>query len=332
MLRADPAVKNLTTENQLTKPMKRFWYGIFDRGLDSAAVWNLAPLFAVGTLTRAQHLTEVNSLSGLIFACAQAEDTLDTARDSRNAARDTVREICTRGCNLISSYVPAGDLSGMSDKIQAVYHVRGESFRAVEYKGLKLATAWLAVNAHRASLTPALPPLLVGTLSVQEFQSSVGNYAQLVLNASEKETPVKTTTKALRAAVTRVDKNNKRWHKAWKGQFAADSVERAALSQVDTGPSQTLPGQGVILGAEVLPNLVVKPSFGAARATSFTLLYKGPGDGAFTVLAANITERNFQHTVAAPGEHLYKVIGHNSTGSGTESAPFAVTVAQEAAA
>jgi hypothetical protein len=104
------------------------------------------------------------------------------------------------------------------------------------------------------------------------------------------------------------------------------------LNLIDTGPSQTIPGQGVFLGSEVLGNSSVKLSFDGARGTTFKLLYKGPGDAVFRVLAEGLTGKTFVHEGVAEGGHTYKVIPSNSAGTGAESVPYVVTVAQQAAA
>ena len=257
-----------------------------------------------------------------------AQDGLDTARDSRDTGVKTLRDFCTRGCRLIAGTAPADDT--IAEKVRAVYGVRGQSFRAVEERSYKLISAWQAVNEHRVGNTQ--PPLLVGTATVSSFQSLVGNYAQLLRNVSNKEDTEREKRTGLRTLVDRVDKNNKRWYKSWQGQFPAGSPERAALAQIDTGSSQTIPGQGVFLVVETLSDLTLRLGFGAARATSFTLLHKGPTSAAFSVLADGLTMKSFEHATGEVGEHQYKLMPHNSAGNGAESVVLKVQVAQQAAA
>ena len=309
--------------------MKRYWYDVSDRGTDTVAVWsNRAPAFAVGELLVAAHALDVNALGGCILQMALAEDGLDTARDSRDTGVTTLRDLCTRGCRLIAGTAPANDV--IADKVRAVYGVKGQSFRAVEERSYKLISAWQAVNDHRTGISQ--PPLLVGTTPVSSFQSLVGNYAQLLRNVSNKEDSEREKRTALRTLVDRVDKNNKRWYRSWQGQFATGSPERAALAQIDTGPSQTIPGQGVFFVVEALQNLTLRLGFGAARATSFTLLHKGPASAVFAVLADGLTMKSFEHATGEVGEHQYKLVPHNSAGDGPESVVLKVQVAQQAAA
>jgi hypothetical protein len=79
---------------------------------------------------------------------------------------------------------------------------------------------------------------------------------------------------------------------------------------------------------ETLPGHEVKLSFGAARAKTFTLVHKGPGEEAFTVLGSGLKERSFIHSAGVAGEHIYKVLGENCVGVGAESMPLTVPVAQ----
>jgi hypothetical protein len=216
--------------------------------------------------------------------------------------------------------------------VQAVYREKDDSFIGVKQKGEKLVIAWQAVNTHRSAMAPAQQPLLVGLKSVQELQSDLGNYAQLLKNVSAKEDPLATRREAVGNIAVRVDRNNKRWYKAWLGQFPAGSVPRAALSIIETGSTPAQPGPATFLTVQLLPNLLVRLSFGAARARTFTLLHKGPASPAFSVLADGLTLKSFEHATGEAGEHQYKLVPHNSAGDGAESVVLKVQVAQQAAA
>lgn len=310
---------------------KRYWYAGYDRGLETIAIWgNRAPLLMVGELSLGQHAGEVLALSQHLLQCDQAAQVLETMLDGRDAAAATLRDLCMRGCRLVTGTLPAGDPA--IGKVQAVYAVRGQSFRAVQDKCSKLVAVWEAVNARRAALQPAQPALLIGTTDVASFGSQLGNYGQVLSQLAVKEDLFMEKKTVLRLASARVDRNNKRWYKAWQGQFAKGSPELAALSQIDTGPSLTVPGQGVFLPTMTLPNQAVKLNFGAARAKTFTLLHQGPGQSAYTVLADGLTAKSFEHAVPTPGRHSYKVTGQNSAGTGAESGVLEVTVAQQAVA
>lgn len=310
--------------------MKKFWYDVLDRSFDSVSVWGLAPTFPVGHLNLAQHSSDTALLSGHILLCTDAEASLLTARVGRDNHATSLRDLYTRACRLMQGTVEAGNR--MADQVRAARRIDGQSFRAVEDKGDKVLSAWKEINAYRATLNPALPALLVGTVALGDVQSTLGNYRQLLAAVSDKQAFLSTKKTNLRALVYKIDKNNKRWYQAWLGQFAAGSPERAALSQIDTGTTPATPGKGVFLGAEQLPNLTVSLGYGAARATGFTLWHQGPGDPEFSTLAENITARTFEHTNAPLGVNRYKVTGHNPHGDGSPSLVLEIEVAQQAVA
>jgi hypothetical protein len=310
---------------------KKFWYDIHSRGVDTVAVWTtFAPTVSVGEFTLAAHSVDVNLFNSLILDFSQAEDALNLARASRDASGTALKQVCVRALKLISGTLKPTD--NLLKEVRSVTSVTGESQGAMNEKCFRLVSLWIAVNTHRATLLPAQSPLSVDTTDVTSFQSMLGNHAMLVQTVATKRTLRSQKLSALKAVATKVDQNNKRWYKAWQGQFAAGTPQRDALSLINTGASQTLPGQGVFLTSELLPGQGVSLSFDAARATQFTLLHKGPGEPAFSVLADGLTTKTFEHEATPPGAHSYKVVGGNAVGQGAESVPLELTVAEELAA
>jgi len=309
--------------------MKKFWYDVLDRSLDSLGVWGLSPAFPVGLLSRTAHASDVAALSGSLALCTDAEATLFTARGGRDNSAISLRDLYTRGLRLMQG---TAESNVINDSLRAARRVRSQSFVAVEEKGLKFCSAWKEVNAHRAGLSPALPALLVNGMSLSEVQSTLGNYRQFLSTISDKQAFLSTKKTELRNLVYRIDRNNKRWYVAWQGQFAAGSPERHALSLIDTGTTPATPGKGVFLTVEQLPDLTVRLKFGAARAKTFTLLHKGPGAPEFATLAQGLTATTFEHEDAPLGLNEYQVIPHNDAGSGTPSLVLEFTVEQQAVA
>lgn len=304
---------------------------IFQRGLASAAIWNNnAATFMVGELSLTNYLVQVNLLSTRLFELAQGEDALHTARMGRDNAAGPLREFIPNACRVITGTAAIGDT--VADKVQAVYRVKGKSFADLQEKTEKLIVAWTSVNAHRANLGPAQPPLLVGTKTVGALQSDCANYAQLIKNVWDKEDPLATKRQQVNNIAALVDKYNKRFYKAWLGNWPAGSPERAALGIIDTGSAPAIPGPGVFLSHSVLPNGNVKLSFGASRALTYTILYKGPGDTEYTELASGLDVRTYEHVAPGLGDHHYVVFGTNNQGNGSHSAVLAVEVLQQAAA
>jgi hypothetical protein len=311
--------------------MKKYWYGVHNRGLDTVAVWNtFAPTFNVGSLTLAQHTTDVSLLHTHLREAVAARDDLECARAGRDTSAAQLQDLCSRACRMVLGTLPRGDT--LAHEVRTVYAVRGVSQQAVVERATRLSNVWTLLNAHRASSTPALPPLVVGTMDAGTFQSALGNHGVLLQNVATKMSLFNRKNEQLRDTVTRVDANNKRWYQSWRGHFASGTTEHRALSQIPTKTSKPVPGQAVFLGVETLPGLQVRLSFDAARATSFTLLHKGPADAAFAVLEDELTDGTYVHAAGTPGGHVYKAVGHNSAGDGAESLELVVTVAAAQAA
>ena len=310
---------------------KKFYYVIHSRGVDTVAVWTLfGATFNVGELTLAAHAAEVNSFNGRVLELVQAEDALGMARSNRDETAATLRTVCSRALQLISGSLPQGH--ALNKEVAKVYGIRGASLEAMNRRCLDLVGVWEQANVFRAAQSPAQPPITVDATVVSGFQSSLGNFALQITQVSTKRGHLSEKMTNLRNAATRVDQNNKRWYRAWQGQFAKGTAAREALNLIDTGPKQSKPGQGVFLEAQALAELVLKLSFDGARATSFTLLHKGPASPAFSVLADGLTLKSFEHATGEAGEHQYKLIPHNSAGDGPESVVLTVQVAQQAVA
>ena len=309
----------------------KFYYSIHSRGVDTVAVWTVFGLtFTVGEFNLASHAAEVNSFNARVLDVVQAEDALGLVRTSRDDTSVWLRSVCSRALQLISGTLPKGHALG--GEVAKVYGIRGASQEAINRRCLDLVGVWAQVNAFRAAQTPPQPPIKVDETVVSGFQSFLGNFALLITEVSTKRGMLSEKNTNLRHAATRVDQNNKRWYKAWQGQFPKGSAARGALNLIDTGPSQRKPGQGVFLGVQVLPNLTVKLFLDGARATSFTLLHKGPSSPAFSVLVDGLTLKMYEHVTSEAGEHQYKLVPHNSAGNGPESVVLTVLVAQQAVA
>ena len=310
---------------------KEYWFDVHTRGLETIGVWGTyATAFTVGECSLTSHLADVHSLYEYITQREAARMAVGSVRNARNTTATEMRDICTRACKAISGSLPKGH--PLHAKVSEVCGVKGRSQDGVQKKARKLVALWTEVNSYRASLSPVLTPLEVGGYTASGFQSSLGNHAQFLQDVETKDSAYGKKKSQLRTLTNRVDANNKRWFKAWQGEFPANSPERAALSQIDTGSSQPQPGKGVFLVVQTLPDLTVKLAFDGPRATSFTLLHKGPGENAFSVLADGLTLKSFTHATGEAGEHQYKLVPHNSAGDGAESVVLTVQVAQQAAA
>ena len=311
--------------------MNEFYYDIYDRGLETVAVWTtFSPALQVGEVTLGQHSADVNLLNAHTQERNTAQETLDSARNGRDTSCAGVLDICTRGCRVISGSLAAGD--PMRKDVRDVTGLKGRSQQGTLEKARRLISLWQAVDARRAAQFPALPGLLVGTTEVGSFQSMQANHAQILQNVENKRSVLSQKKSQLRGTVKRVDGNNKRWFQAWLGQFAAGTPERQALSLISTETRPLLPGKGVFLEFAVLTEQQVRLTFGAARAAEFKLLHRGPGETAFSVLAEDLTAKTYIHVDAAVGAHTYQVVPANAHGEGAASLPLEVDVAEAIAA
>ncbi len=303
----------------------KYWYDIHGRGVDTVAVWTtFASTFSVGELSLSAHSTDVNLFNGMILEWSQAEDALGVARSNRDSNAAALGSVCQRALRLIAGTLKPTDI--LLKEVRSVTGVQGQSQGAIVEKCLRLASLWLAVNAHRAALTPAQAELKVDDIGVAAFQTMVGSQASLNQTVATRRTESSQKTTELRAVALRVDQNNKRWYRAWRGQFAADTAQINALRLIRTGASQSAPGQAVFLASELLANRGVRLSFDASRATQFSLSHQGPGESVFSVIASGLTVKTFDHTSQMPGVHTYRVVGSNAAGTGAESVPLVFTV------
>ena len=305
---------------------------VHERNIETVAIWQqYKPAFTVGTLTLAAHAADATLLDVHILDKISAANQWKMARRARNSAADEINQICSRVCGTVESTLAEED--DMIQLTRAVRAVKKRSFEAVTQRANEAVDLWQAFNTHRAALTPAQPALKVDEVTLQAFQSMKGNYLQLLSNVKSKDIAQDGKATQLRKTVKRVDGQNKRWFKAWRAQFGTGTTEREALGRVSTeGSSTSLPGQGVILAHELLPNQGVRLSINGARGKTFTVLHQGPGEPGYSVLAEGLTEKSFTHTNAPVGTNRYKVVPHNNAGAGAESVPLVVAVAQQQAA
>ena len=308
--------------------MKKYYFGIHERGLETVAIWqHFMPALKVGEFHLASHSADVNLLTDHIMQKMEADVTWKLTRIARNGSADFLNGICQRLCGLVESTLPGDD--EFRTLVRGVRAVTSQAHEAVPERTRQAIVMWKKFNAHRAAMQPPQPELVIDDVTVTALQSNYANHGQLLGHVDDKDSAHSGLNSQLRRTATRVDKNNKRWFKAWRSSFATGTPEREALSRVSTENSTSLPGQAVFLKFELLPDRTVRLFFGAARARGFTLLHKGPGANAFSVLVDGLTATSFEHTTGETGEHEYKLVPHNNSGDGAESLVLKVQVAQQ---
>ena len=173
----------------------------------------------------------------------------------------------------------------------------------------------------------------MGATTVADYERVLDGHGPILQALEDDRTLHHQSKAALRELVLRLDRNNKRWHQAWRGQFGEGTTERAALASVTTKRRRNpaVPGQTVIVAVETFGD-GVRLKFDAPRGKEFEVRHRGPGATEFQVLAAGLTARIFAHRSLAVGAHRYQVISRNALGPGAASPPWTVNVGEPQAA
>lgn len=273
--------------------MKEYWEITYERGMQTLAVWYLDSAFEITGTTMAQHQTRVTSLQDLADTRTAAELSLSNARE---AARDLFAELADLNVRLPGSLdgilADDDDLHGQLDLIYAVPLNVSEAQtlrRARRVKGL-----WTAYNARLAALTPPKPALTIDyqqagsinppeTVALADFEGLIDDALAAQTTDEDRQREVSTAKSNLRATERRVDRDNKRWYKAWTKKFPEGTVKGdAARSQITTEHGTLeptpLPIESAVLQSGSGNQVLVTFSSGGLHATTKELLYKLPAD------------------------------------------------------
>ena len=195
----------------------------------STAVWNtFNPSFQVGTVTLAVHSADVALLVTQADARGVQQDVLDDAVLLRDDNFRTLHDIVVRVPQFIDATLEEGDL--LHGDLDDVYSISPESQSGVQERARRVVSLWNRVNAARASMTPPLTPLLLGTTTVANLQTRLTNHPVLLQAVENQRSELNQQKCLLNAIARRVDRNNKRWYTAWPKFFSNESPENAALS------------------------------------------------------------------------------------------------------
>ena len=176
------------------------------------------------------------------------------------------------------------------------------------------ATAMVAGGVTRAAFDAQLASFEAASTAFtdcdQQFQLKEG-----ALNSAER-----TNTRFVSAALVQ-----------GRAQFPEGSPERAVIEAIPTEGGQQAPEQAVVSLAESPSAGAVHLQFDAARATSFELWHKGPGESEFTleteVLRSGASQiGDYSASGLAMGGHAYRIVGVNSRGAGPASVIATVQV------
>jgi len=214
--------------------MAEFWQAVHIRGQQSQGVWiTFDSGFTVGATTQLEHAALVALILTHVNERDVQKDVFDDAVAARDANFNAIHDINVRAPQMLDAQIE--DTDPLNNDLDDVFEVDPDSQHGNMERARRLISFWKRVNATRAAMTPPLPPLLLGTISVANFETLVNNHPVL-LQAIENERAEWSGKKSqLQATARRVDRLNKRWYGAWGNNFADGSPEKnAMLSQVDT--------------------------------------------------------------------------------------------------
>lgn len=220
---------------------------VHTRNQQTGAVWNThAAGYKVGQLTLAQHLTNGSAL----FTAANTRDLAQDAVDDARAVRDNNFVLLSKldvafPRNVEGQLEEEDDFHGEVADCRAIEVVSQEDAIARARRVVSLVTR---VNTARAALVPPLAAITVkhpdgsGTdVTVANLTTAMNNHPGLMQTVQDRIADLNKARNALRKAAGKVDRDNKRWFAAWEGTYPDGSVERDALSQIDTGPHTPAP-------------------------------------------------------------------------------------------
>lgn len=307
--------------------MSEYWEGIYHRGQQSNGVWGaFDALFTFGGLTLAAHNTDVAALQTRANQRDVQQDAVDVARLNRDNNVNFMQDLCIRFPRKLEGDLAPDD--PLHAEISDLRAINPDSPDTIAARTRRTISLWNRINTARAAQTPALDPFEVGGTAVADLQAALDAQGTLLQNVENERGKLTQKREALRTLATQVDGNNKRWFAAWEGEFAVNSPQRNALSQIDTGPQTPVPQALEIATAFFhAPDQAVftyAPN-GGKHATSFKLVWQIDGlDAEFvheTVL--NLAGQTVTIANAAGKTVNFKARGLNSTGS-TDSAVKAV--------
>ena len=288
------------------------------RGIDTIAVWNqYAPAFTAGTLTVAQHTADVAEILTRAGAVATADSDLEQARDARDALEEALQQLCVQGPAAIEGGLPSG--SDLQDDLHPIRAIKMASKEKTLERARKLHALWEKVNARHAAAVPVLPEQKAGGKTLAEFTTLMDNLAASLQTVADEESDNKLAHRDLDQITQQVDRQNKRWYKAWLGEYAEGTAERDALSQIDTGNPTAPPEYYEITTLEDQGGGTVGVSYnpeGGAHATTLLLLWRNVAAESTFPHSTELLPNGQTVSGLTPGEmYEFKTRAQNSTGS-----------------
>ena len=256
--------------------MSEYWEDIYHRGQQSIGVWSaFAPALTVGEVTLASHTADTAALQTKANERDVQQDLVDIARDARDANLRFMEDLSIRFPRKLE-----GDLAPtdpLHAEIADLRNINPDSPDTIAARVRRTISLWNRVNAQRAAATPPLPAFNIGGTLVAALDTALTTQHTLLQTIENERGKLTQKREALRTLAAKVDRNNKRWYAAWEGEFADNSPERTALSQIDTGAQTPAPEPLEINTVTALGPDQVGVTYvpgGGDHATSFKLLWR----------------------------------------------------------
>ncbi len=258
--------------------MHQSWQAAHLRGQQSVGVWETwNAAFAVQGRTLAQHKTDLDLLLTQAQQVRDQEAVADAAATARDNNYNTLHDIATRMPSYLEAQLTADSLR--KKELSRVFDVRPDSLRGLTERCRRLLTLWINVNADRAAAVPPLPALDLDGVLVAVFQAKFNGHDELVQAEITVSALAVKLDETLIVTEKRAHDLNTDWYQAWGNYYAAGSPQKAALSQVDTGPV-TQPPTPLEIATLTQSGLSVQVAYvpgGGKHATTLLLLWQVDG-------------------------------------------------------
>ncbi len=273
--------------------MNEYWEITHTRGIATQAVWTDQPDFALNKLSKTQHSALVDAMPSLAQERANKESDLTGIIAGRHDTFELVTSLDVRVPGVLGGTLDdEDDLQEQFDHIYAIDP--GASQESALRRARLVLPLWQKVDAARAALTPAEPPIklkvVVNGASVSwgaaDFEHLIDQAENVQKAEAAAQHEVTAAKAALRAADHKLDRANKRWYKAWMKAFPPGTPEGdAAKAQIPTELNTVADPEALeitLLTPQANHTILVafNPD-GGAHATTRELLYRLAGEPEF---------------------------------------------------
>ena len=192
---------------------------------------------------------------------------------------------------------------------------------------LAVESAWQQADPAWVPLTEEGPPPVPITLAVFKTQREAAG--ALLKPESDVQAAWSKQDKTLSELCGALNQNSIPWYGTVTAVFSEGTtlgdMIRSTVPTTYTPPANP-PGPTTFTHAASPAAGVLTASFTAARAATFDVYRKGPGDAAFVEVVHLSTHHEYSVSGLPPGTYLLQVQGHNSGGYGPMSAEQSVVV------